>query len=193
MSDAVVVQFKYSAPEYLEAAKFYIAKRYHTRFSMALALLVVVIGLAVRAFDGDTVFGYVFIVLGTLLFLLYCYSYFTSPQRWYQGNPLLREEYRLSFSDEGIGFQTKNVESALQWSLYKEVWETERFYFLLYGKDAFTLIPKRAFADERQKRAFKEMLQKHIGGKFGDQKALEPVQEDEQDYVPKSLEPPDWR
>lgn len=193
MSNEIILQFRYSETEYVEAAKFYIHKRFHTKFSMAVALIVFSIGLAWRASGGDVVFGAVFIVLGAILFLLNCYTYFTLPQRWYKVNPLLREEYYLQFSDEGIVFRTKDAESTLKWGFYKDVWETDQFYFLLYGKDAFSLIPKRAFAEQEQERAFKRMLHKHVAVNSDDKKLSTVAKEDKQEYVPKSFEPPDWR
>lgn len=191
MTDRVDLQFKYSEAEYVAAAKYYLRKTHHTRFSMAVALIVLGIGLAVWALSGDAVFSYVSLLTGAILLLLSVHNYFVLPQRWYKNNPLLREEYRLQFSDEGIAFRTKDVDSTLKWSLYKDVWETDEFYFLLYGRHAFSLIPKRAFADEWQERAFKQMLQQHIAVK-SNKKAL-PESAPEEEYRPKSFEPPDWR
>ncbi|HEY0405515.1 MAG TPA: YcxB family protein [Pyrinomonadaceae bacterium] len=194
MSNVVELQFSYSEAEYAEAARYYLRKTYHTRFNLIIGLLVFLGGAAFWAVEGDSIFGPICLVLGALLLLVAGNSYFVVPQRIYKRNPQLREEYRLQFSDEGIAFRSKGIDSTLQWSLYKDVWETERFYFLLYGKDAFSLIPKRAFADEWQERAFREMLQQHIAPSSTARKSLAATKAEEpQEYVPKSLEPPDWR
>jgi YcxB-like protein len=194
MSNVVEIQFTYTEAEYAEAARHYMNKTYQTRFGLILGLLVFFGGAGIWALDGDSLFGPICLALGALLLLVSGNSYFVIPQRIYKRNPQLREEYRLQFSDEGIAFHTKGVDSALRWSLYKEVWETERFYFLLYGKDAFSLIPKRAFAGGWQERAFKEMLQRHIAPSSDNQKSLAAAKKEQPtEYVPKSLEPPDWR
>lgn len=194
MSNVVELRFRHTEAEYAAAARHYLQKTYHTRFALIIGLLAFFGGAAVWALDGDSIAGPIFLALGALLLLVSGNSYFVLPQRVYKRNPQLREEYRLQFSDEGIAFHTKGVDSMLRWSLYKEVWETEQFYFLLYGKDAFSLIPKRAFANEWQERAFKEMLQTHIAPSSIEQKSLAAAKtEQAADYAPKSLEPPDWR
>ncbi|MDX6694951.1 MAG: hypothetical protein QOF02_2554 [Blastocatellia bacterium] len=195
MSNVVEIQFRYTEAEYSEAARHYLNRTYHTRFNIILGLLVFFGGAAFWMLEADSIFGPICLVLGALLLLIAANSYFVVPQRIYKRNPQLREEYQLQFSDDGIAFRSKGIDSTLQWSLYKEVWETERFYFLLYGKDAFSLIPKRAFTDEWQERAFREMLQKHVAVSATERKTLAAKKTEQQpeEYVPKSLEPPDWR
>jgi hypothetical protein len=195
MSNIVDLQYRYSEEEYVAAIKYYLDKKYHTRFNIAIALLVTGAGVAFMFLDAGSILGYVFTFLGAILLLVYCRTYFSVPFQWYRQNPMWREESQLQFSDEEIVFRTKDVESKLNWSLYREVWETDRFYFLVYGKDLFSLIPKRVFADERQQRLFKQMLDRHITSRPDDDRneLLTAAEEDNQEYVPKSLEPPDWR
>jgi hypothetical protein len=193
MSNTVDLQFQYSEKEYVQAAQFYLRKTYHTRFNIAVGLLVANAGLMFWFLDLDPTLGYIFTFLGALLLLIYCRAYFALPRQWYERNPKLHEEYHLQFSDEEIVFRSKDVVSTIKWDFYRDVWETDQFYFLLYGKDTFSLIPKRAFAGDWQERTFKHMLEQHITFNAAEREALEPAREHEQEYVPKSLEPPDWR
>ncbi|HEY0385674.1 MAG TPA: YcxB family protein [Pyrinomonadaceae bacterium] len=193
MSNVVDLQFKYSESEYVRAARFYLQKTYHTRFNILIALLVTCAGVALWALESDSVLGYVFTFLGAILLLLHCRTYFL-PQRWYARNPKLHDEYHIQFSDEGLLFRTKDIDSSIKWDFYRDVWETEQFYFLVYGKDAFSVIPKRAFKDEIEEHLFRQLLDRHITSVQRGRAALAAAKKDEpEEYVPKSLEPPDWR
>ncbi|MGI8788109.1 MAG: YcxB family protein [Pyrinomonadaceae bacterium] len=89
-------------------------------------------------------------------------AYFVAPHLRFRREPKLHDEYFLKFSEDGIVFKTADIDSNLQWSLYDKVWETEKFYFLFYGRNTFTLIPKRAFESREQKAVFKSMLRRKI-------------------------------
>jgi len=111
------------------------------------------------------------------------------PRRAFRGDPKFREEFRIVFSDRGIEFETKSIKASYGWNLYTKVIDNKTFYLLIYGKalSQMTIVPKRAFRDSFQEVRFRELVRRHIT-------EATPVQQIKQaEYVPSSLEPPDWR
>lgn len=186
----ITLQFRYSKEEYVSAVRQYY-QTFHSKVSALFCAATIVIGLLVLLLSEDPYFSSFLISIGILGLIIFCLNYFAGPQRIYERNPKLHDEYNLQFSDEGIIFRSKDIDSALQWSLYSRIQETERFYFLIYGKDSFTLIPKRVFTSREQEYAFRVMLKDHVDPTF----ALDQIAKsaEAQEYVPRSLEPPDWR
>ena len=60
-------------------------------------------------------------------------------------------------------FKTRQVNAKLEWSLYTEALETEKFYLLVYGKGAISVIPKRVLTTTRQEELFRKLVARRIG------------------------------
>jgi hypothetical protein len=112
------------------------------------------------------------------------------PRSYFRGDPKFRDEYTLTFTDAGIDFKTENMSAKIAWSFYTGVIENESFYLLVYGNNihSVSVIPKRAFRDSKQEATFRQMLRRHVDSNL---KLTEGERAEE--YVPKSLQPPDWR
>ena len=191
-NDAVQLSFRYDEKEFLAATRLY--------FWETPALLVRLIILYV-------LFGFGLLLLNVLLdFVLPLWSVmaliFVAAVAWYhayvidlprahfRGDPKYRDEYTLIFTDDGIEFKTENLNAKIAWSFYTGVIENENFYLMVYGKNihSVSVLPKRAFRDSKQEATFRQMLRRYVDSKL---KLSEGEREPE--YVPKSLEPPDWR
>ena len=115
------------------------------------------------------------------------------PRRYFRGDPKFRDEYHLTYTDAGIEFKTAHANGSFAWSFYNDVIENDALYLLVYGNDirSISIVPKRAFRDSGQESAFRELLRRHVNHKL---KLSEGEGEGAPtEYVPKSLEPPDWR
>ena len=77
---------------------------------------------------------------------------------FFKRNPKFLETYHLTFSDDGIHFKTESIDSQLAWTHYERVLENNRVILLLYGSRMYTVIPKRAFADDSQIAAFRSLV-----------------------------------
>ena len=190
---AMHVSFTYTEEEYMRAVRVFYARAYHTRFNFLLGALVTLLGLLMLASGVDALFTTVCLAIGLMFTALNLYVHFVTPRLHYKANPKLRERYELDFSDEGILYRSKGAETRLEWGFYSKVWETGEFYLLGYGKDMFSVIPKRAFPDDAQEEAFREMLGRRLGPferprELPSARAREP----EPDYEPPDS-PPDWR
>jgi hypothetical protein len=187
-------RFSYTEEEYLKAARLLTLgqKAIMARLVVFLALLTGAFVLLLIVVDFQ--FSLWWALLAGLLFsaTLGYLLLFDAPRKYFRGDPKLRDEFVLTFSDEGVQVQTTQIDSKLAWTLYKRVVENKSLYVLVYGDGRMmTVVPKRAFRDADEELQFRGLLRRHVdhsltalGGNF-----KEPVLE----YVPTKFEPPDWR
>lgn len=192
-NESVHLRFRHTEKEYLAAIRFYFWRTKELLLGLIVTYLLFAGGVLVLQVLSD-----VFIPLWATiaLILLVCTAWFHGyvvdrPRAYFRGDPKFREEYNLTFTDAGIAFQTHNASSTLGWSFYTGVMENDSFYLLIYGKDihSLSILPKRAFEDREQETTFREMLHRNLDPKM----KVSPGEREKPEYVPKSLEPPDWR
>lgn len=73
-------------------------------------------------------------------------------------NPKFRDEYELTLTRENLHFHTASIDSTLGWDLYSGVLETKQVFILLISERMSSVIPKRAFSDDRQVQEARELL-----------------------------------
>lgn len=168
MAEAVELRFKYTENEYVSAMRRYFARALYTKTDIICGVAAIIVGVLFLVYSGVSLVWYFLIFAGVILLLINFVAYFVAPRLRFRREPKLHDDYFLKFSEGGIVFMTADIDSNLQWSLYDKVWETEKFYFLFYGGNTFTLIPKRAFDGKEQEEVFKSMLKR----KIIDQKSL---------------------
>ena len=83
------------------------------------------------------------------------------PPLAYRREPKFLDDYILTFSTDGIHFQTAHIDSHLEWRIYSRALVDAHSYVLYYGS-AFTVIPKRVFQSIEQQKAFDELLANHV-------------------------------
>jgi hypothetical protein len=97
-----------------------------------------------------------------LLSLMLVVAFFVIPPLAFRREPKFRDEYSLTFSQESIHFKTEHVDSVIQWSMYSRALIDAHSYVLYYGTGSITVIPKRAFQDVDQQKAFEQLLVQHV-------------------------------
>jgi membrane associated rhomboid family serine protease len=192
MGQAVSLSFRYTEAEYIAAVRQYFDP-FRAKFLLGLGVAFVALGLFTGFVSSDYIMQWFLTITGLLALWLFYRNYYVAPRRWYKRSPVLREEYHLQYSDAGIVFRSKDINANYQWSLYQQVAENEQFYYLIYGGQSFSVIPKRAFTTDEQERAFRELLRAHIDPQFVVASPVNRPSVTEAEYAPKSLEPPDWR
>ena len=69
----------------------------------------------------------------------------------------------LTFDEDHIHYQTASIDSRVSWNLYRGVIEDDELFVLLYkAPRSFAIIPKRAFASEAERAAFRTLAQHKI-------------------------------
>jgi len=191
--DSVHVSFSHTEKEYLAAVRFYFWRSIElsTRLIVTYVLFSAGLLLAV-SLTGFPLPLWVDFALVILVGVAWFHGYVVDlPRRYFRGDPKFRDEYHLTFSDAGIQFQTQNMSSMIAWSFYTGVIENDRFYLLKYGNNihSISILPKRVFPDSKQEAIFRQILRRNLDPNL----KLSEGERQTQEYVPKSLQPPDWR
>ena len=189
-TDRVQLRFSHTETEYISAVRYFMLHSTET-FARIIAFYVLVsLGFLLLNVLLDFLLPLWLIIpmilgLGVGWFHLYLVDL---PRRYFRGDPKFRAEYDLTFTDAGIQFKTTDINSSIAWSLYTNVIENDNSYILIYGKNipSLSIIPKRAFRDRKEEMVFRQMLRRNLD------RGLK-VSDGEREYVPASLQPPDWR
>src|ERR1700676_1347281 len=120
MNPVVNLTFRYLPGEYVRAINAHQRMRMRVGADVALSLTLLAGGLVALYFGDARYFwvGVVFCAVGLVYPVLRDIMMWVLPRLAVAGNAKLRDEYRLTFSDDGILFRTVSIDSRLAWSLY---------------------------------------------------------------------------
>lgn len=160
--EKIEISFKYTKEEYVKAFREYLllTKTIKKR-DMIVAILVIIFS-SIWLILSKEILSVVCLLCGVLFLLLLCNLYYWVPGRNFSQNSKFREEYNLTFSDEGIQFKTESINSNLKWNTYVDFIESEEFFYLIQAKQVFTVIPKRVFRNVEVEKGFREMVLRNI-------------------------------
>jgi hypothetical protein len=85
------------------------------------------------------------VAASVVLVLMLFAAFVVIPPLAFRSEAKFRDDYSLTFSQEGIHFRTAHIDSQLQWDLYSRALIDRHSYVLYYGSRQFTVIPKRVF------------------------------------------------
>jgi hypothetical protein len=85
------------------------------------------------------------------------------PRIRYRKEPKYQSEYKLNFTEENLKFITGDIDSTISWDYYKEAYENKDFYFLVYMRDAYSIIPKRVFKTQENIDEFRCLVESKLG------------------------------
>ncbi len=159
--ETINLKFRYLESDYVRALRAHYASRLRLRLDIAVIAAVVLLG-AYEIRSGSGAFGTMMVCLAALFGMMLLAAFFIIPKLAFRREPKFRDDYALTFSTEGIHFQTAHVDSQLQWSMYTNALVDEQSFILYYGTRQFTVIPKRVFRDNAEREAFQELLARNI-------------------------------
>jgi YcxB-like protein len=107
-------------------------------------------------------FGVMFVGASAIFGLILVGAFLVIPPLAFRNDPKYRDEYSLTFSPEGIHFQTAHVNSHLEWSIYSRALVDAHSYVLYWGSRTFTVIPKRVFENTEQRGTFEQLLAERV-------------------------------
>ncbi|HVI71060.1 MAG TPA: YcxB family protein, partial [Pyrinomonadaceae bacterium] len=145
-AEPVHLSFRYTEEEYLAAIRSYFWRSKGLLARVIVSCLLFAIGLLlIDAWLGFFIPVWADVILMFIAAVGFFHGYVIDlPRGCFRGDPKFREEYNLTFSEEGIGFKTQSINSSIAWSLYTRVIENGSFYILVYGKNihSLSIIPK---------------------------------------------------
>jgi hypothetical protein len=162
MSNSLEARFTISRDEYVRAIRRYYKTILHPKRDLVGSVIAILAGSYLLRTSTAPMLAWLLIAVGAILLLLVVYALILLPHLLYGSQPKLLSEYRLCFSDDGIGFHTDEIAAELKWSVYHSWNRDNEFYILYHGKHDVTVIPRRALDAESDLR-LSELLGKRIG------------------------------
>jgi hypothetical protein len=194
MNESVHISFRNTETEYMAATRFYYLHSRELVTRLIVTFVLFAVGLVVLfplILDYSLPIPVSLFLLGIVGAGWFHRAVIDLPRRHFRGDPKFRDEYHLTFSDAGIQFQTLNMSSMIAWNFYTGVIENDKFYLMKYGHyiHSVSIVPKRAFKDSGQETTFRQMLRRNLDPRL----KLSEGERENQEYIPKNLQPPDWR
>jgi hypothetical protein len=164
MNTPVTAKFTCSRDEYVLAMRrHFIRSALHVKRDLVGGLLAIGGGLYLSRATDIGWLGWILAAAGLILLAVVAYAMLLMPRMIYASQPKLKDEYVLSFSDDGIHFRTDGVDATLQWSLYHKWLSDEQFYIMYHGKRDLSVIPRRALIHDDADEKLRQLLTAHIG------------------------------
>ncbi len=195
MTEPINLEYILTEKEYVSAVQAFYSRTYHTKLWFYFSAVVFLSGLAVVRFVAiDNIVGMLLLVCGFAVLSQTYRAHFAMPREFFRRNPELHQSWILQFTEDGLFTSSSKSESRVEWSFFREIWETADFYFLLSGIDTPTIVLKRAFTSKAQEVEFRTLIKRKINPNIQRNSFFESVESDElqtERVLPQS--PPDWR
>jgi hypothetical protein len=162
MDPTISVSFRLSQTDYVRAMRAHYATRLRLRLDVAVALLVAIGGAYLWQSGNSRLMGMALFSVAVLFALVLLSAFTVIPVLAFRREPKFRDEYSLTFSPGGIQFRTSKINSDIQWALYSWALIDAQSFVLYYGKESFTIVPKRVFDSSSQRDAFEKLLAENI-------------------------------
>ncbi len=137
------------------------ASRLHLPVDIAVIVGVAVVG-AHEWRSGSHGFGLTLLCVSGIFALMLVAAFAVIPTIAFRSQPKFRDDYSLSFSPQGIHFQTVHIDSDLKWDMYTSALVDAYSFILYYGSQQFTVVPKRVFQDVSQRQTFEQLLLQNV-------------------------------
>src|SRR5258708_19560744 len=145
MSETINLSFRYSERDYVRALRAHYSSRLRVRFDVAAAILAALLGAYFWRLPDYRWLGVICVAASVVLVLLLFAAFVVIPPLAFRSEAKFRDDYSLTFSQDGIHFHTAHIDSELQWSLYSRALISGYSYVLYYASRHFTSIPNPLF------------------------------------------------
>lgn len=192
----IQLKFTHTEAEYLAATRLLLFGQKVLLIRTALFLVLVIAGILMLSMIGDFALPlWAALLIGGVIAVGFAYmGLVDAPRRYFRKDPKMRDEFLLTFSEEGVAVKTAQIDSKLAWSLYKGVLENTSLYVLMYNdptRISITMVPKRVFRDAGEELEFRRLVHRQVDQSLA--LTNESIGNQTYAYVPSKLEPPDWR
>jgi len=158
VNSTVTLSFRYLQSDIVRAMRSHYASLLRPRLDIVVAVGLAALGVYFWRLPSSHWFGVLFVAASAVFGLILVAAFLVIPPLSFRHQPKFRDEYSLTFSPEGIHFQTAHIDSHLEWSIYSSVLVDAYSYVLYWGTRTFTIIPKRVFQNTEQQGTFEQLL-----------------------------------
>jgi len=142
MSETVSLLFRYAESDYVRALRAYYSSRLRVRLDIVAAIVIALLGAYSWRSPDYHWLSVVCLGASVVLLLMLFAAFVVIPPLAFRTEAKFRDDYALTFSEDGIHFRTAHIDSQLQWSMYSRALIDRHSYVLYYGSRQFTVIPK---------------------------------------------------
>ena len=142
MSETVSLLFRYAESDYVRALRAHYSSRLRVRLDIVAAIVIALLGAYSWRSPDYHWLSVVCLGASVVLLLMLFAAFVVIPPLAFRTEAKFRDDYALTFSEDGIHFRTAHIDSQLQWSMYSRALIDRHSYVLYYGSRQFTVIPK---------------------------------------------------
>ncbi|MGD9679126.1 MAG: YcxB family protein [Vulcanibacillus sp.] len=159
--EQVNLQFNYNENEYVNAVQNYLLKKNKIKRDLIFSIILVVGGLIAMIFRGYSFIWLVNIFVGIFFVSIVYAIYYIFPAIRFKKEPIFGQDISLIINEDGVTFNYAKTNSVSKWSDYREILENNDFFYLVFGKNMYRILPKRIFTLSEVD-TFKEVIKDKI-------------------------------
>jgi len=156
------LKFKCTEKEYCSATKWFYLNNSKIKIDIILSVVLILIGSLFWISGSNSIFNKMIPIFGCIFLLVILFVLYVNPKRDFKKDPKHGDEYKLSFKEEGITFQSEHINSTIRWNNYLELMENKSFFYLIFGKYMFTILPKKSFKNDEEQDLFRKLVNKKL-------------------------------
>jgi hypothetical protein len=130
----------------------------HLRLDVSVTIMTAAVGLYFYQLPVSRWYGIALVGIAGFFAAMLIAAFGIIPRLIFRRESKFRDEYALTFAEDGIHFRTDHIDSQLQWDLYSWALIASHSFVLYYGASSFTVIPKRVFQSSGEQKVFEELL-----------------------------------
>jgi hypothetical protein len=157
----VRLRFIYNEQDVLAGYRLHFKNTLRIKLTLLVSFLSIALGIFYLSFDSGVNVGYLLIIMPVVLIGILLFVMFVFPRILYKRQTKFNEPYSIIFSPEAILFSKAEKETQLDWRVYSRAVEDAHCYILYFGRNDFTIVPKRVFPSEEAEESFKKMALEH--------------------------------
>lgn len=157
----VTIQFENTVEDHVHAAQIVYRTTFFYRGDKVVAILLLLFGIYATITIGVEWWTVIFIVLAPIEWFNLLSAHTLKAKFAFKSNPKYREPYEVSFTEADIHFKTPTIDSTIDWKMYTSMLEDKQMFLMIYGRGMYSVIPKRAFANDADLDRFRELAGLH--------------------------------
>src|SRR3978361_1748802 len=118
MNSTIQISFRYEERDYVRAVRAHYGALLKVPLDIIGIICLAVAGVYLWRSSSFHFAGTALVGLAAICAVLLVSAFTIVPLLIFRNEPKLRDEYALTFSEEGIHFGTANIDSRLQWGMY---------------------------------------------------------------------------
>ena len=137
--------------DYFEASSLYESKTALGKLDKIVSIALIIFGIITLSTSlingfGSTIifFAIIIIIVGMLDFFGFIDFGRIIIMIQFKNNNKLKYLQKIRFTENGLEYETQGIKSNIEWEWYKNYYEGENIFILIYGKRQYSVIPKEA-------------------------------------------------